>query len=130
MPRGRKKGSNIGRGDRPLGVLLISVLEIIAAFYVFLGVAAFSSIHLLGISRIVGIVAGFGGTLLLVLGIILLAAAYGLWAGERWGWWLSMVISGFMVLSIALLDIVGFVIGLVLIYYLTRKYVKRWFRLS
>lgn len=91
MPRKRRHGTNIGRGERPLGISLLSVLEIIAAFYAFLGVAAFSTLHLLGLRSIVGIIAGFGGLLLLVMGLILLFSAYGLWSGERWdgGWaWL------------------------------------------
>ncbi len=125
----RRRYVNIRKGDRPLGVLIISILEVLGAFFVLLGVAAFSAVHLLGLGSIIGIIAGFGGTLLLICGVILLFSAYGAWSGERWGWWLNMVIAGFLVLSIALLDILGFVIGLVMIYYLTRKYVKKWFML-
>jgi hypothetical protein len=118
------------RRERPLGVILVSVLQVVAAFYVFLGVVAFSTLHLIGISNIVSVIAGFGGTLLLVWGIILLFAAYGLWSGERWGWWLNIIVAAFLVLSIAILDILGFLFGLLLIYYFTRGYVKKWFNLK
>ena len=46
------------------------------------------------------------------------------------GWWLGMVISGFLVLTILFLDIPGCMVGIVMAYYLTRKRAKRWFKLN
>ncbi len=129
MAARKRRRSNSGKRDRPFGVLLLLVLEIATAFYMFLGVAAFSAVRLLGFRSIVSFIAGFGGAILLIIGFALLFSAYGLWSGERWGWWLSMIMSGLLVLTIVFLDIPGFIIGLILLYYLTRKRVKRWFRL-
>jgi hypothetical protein len=117
------------RGHRPFGVLVLSILEAIVAFFMFLGVAAFSALRLPGLSSVIGIIAGFGSVLLLLAGLALLFSAYGLWSGERWGWWLSMVIAGFLILTIVFLDIPGCIIGILVGYYLTRKGVKKWFGL-
>lgn len=117
------------RGQRPFGVLVLSILEAIAAVFTFLGAAAFSALHLPGIGSIIGIIAGFGSLLLLLIGLALLFSAYGLWSGERWGWWLSMVVAGFLILTIVFLDIPGCIIGILIGYYLTRKGVKKWFGL-
>ncbi|MGI0100736.1 MAG: hypothetical protein ACREBH_03420 [Candidatus Micrarchaeaceae archaeon] len=126
----RRRSGRRRQNKRPFGVTLCAILEIIAAIYVFLGVAAFSSIRLYEISGIVGIIAGFGDIILLVSGIVLLLSAYGFWHGSRWGWWLGIIISGVLILSIALLDIIGLVIGIVLVFYLTRANVKKWFKVS
>lgn len=116
------------RGERPLGISIAAVLEVVAAFYAFLGVAAFSALRFFGFRSAVMLISGFGGTILFIIGIILLFSAYGLWSGERWGWWTGIIVSIVLILSIALFDIPGFVLGLVLILYLTRDRVKKWFK--
>lgn len=126
--RKRRKAVDIIRGKRPLGVALITLLEVIAAIYLFLGAASFSLIrYFIGFGNIVSVVAGFGVALLLIMGIVLLFSAYGLWRGTSWGWWLGIVISGFMIISIVFLDVIGLVLGLAFVFYLTRKRVKKWF---
>ena len=132
MARVKKRNSTyFTRGKRPLGVSLITVLEVIAAIYLFLGAVSFSVIrHFVGMSNFVRIVAGFGGFVLLVIGLLLLVSAYGLWSGGSWGWWLGIMLSGFLIFSIVFLDIIGLVLGLIMLYYLTRKHIKKWFAVS
>lgn len=126
--RGGKRSVD-GRGDRPLGITIIAALEIIAAVYLFIGFAALSVVGLVAVGGLVSIITGFGSAVLLVSGIVLLISAYSLWYGKRWGWWLELIVALVLILSIALLDIVGFILGVILAYYLTRSYVKKWFRL-
>ncbi len=126
MPR-RKRSRFSGGRERPLGITIISILEIIGAIYLFLAAAALSTVSLFSLGFLLGAVSGFGSLVLLILGIVLLLSAYGLWYGKRWAWWLELAVSGIMILSVAVLNIVGFVVGLMLVYYLTRNYVKKWF---
>lgn len=128
MPVKRSKRAQHGRKNRPMGVTILAVLEIIGALFMFLGSAFFGAIGSLGlVSVLLGAVFGFGALALLVAGLISLLTAYGFLKGEGWGWWLGMIVAGLSILSIALLNILGFVLGLIIAYYLTRPNVKRWF---
>ena len=128
--RKSRKSATISRGARPTGISIISILEAIAALFLFLGATAFSSIPFYGMRGIISAIAGLGAIVLLISGVLLLFSAIGLWYGSRWGWWLELVLSGILILSITVIDVLGFVIGLVLIYYITRPNVKKWFRVS
>ncbi|MDE1870619.1 MAG: hypothetical protein KGI06_00040 [Candidatus Micrarchaeota archaeon] len=129
MARGKKRRvTDFTRGKRPLGVALITVFEVVAALYMLLGVVSFSAIrHFMGMGNFVGMIAGFGGAILLLIGIVLLFSAYGFWSGSDWGWWLGIAISGFLIFSIVFLNVLGLVLGLAMVYYITRRRVKRWF---
>jgi multisubunit Na+/H+ antiporter MnhG subunit len=77
-----------------------------------------------------GVVIGIIGGIMLVIGILGFAVAYGYWNGRGWAWTLGMVIT---VISL-ILDLLslpegalGLIINALIIYYLTRPYVKRWF---
>lgn len=106
------------------------MLEVIAALFVLLGAAAFGFIGALGIGSLIGAISGFGSALLVIIGIILLFGAYGLWLGHRWGYWLGIVVACLGIISIATLDVLGFVVGILVLYYLTRKRTKKWFRIN
>jgi hypothetical protein len=110
------------------------VLEVIGALFALLGAAAFGLVSTymsaVGISGLISAISGFGSMLLVIIGIILILGAYGLWIGHRWGYWLGVVIACLGVISIAILDAFGFIVGIVVLYYLTRKRVKKWFRIN
>jgi uncharacterized membrane protein (DUF2068 family) len=103
------------------------VLEVISALFILLGAAAFGFIGAIGIGSFMGAISGFGSVLLILIGIILLIGAYGMWDGDKWGYWFNVIIACLGILSIAILDVVGFVAGIIVLYYLTRKRVKKWF---
>ncbi len=127
MPKG---GIDFGRGQRPVGIKIISVLEVAAAAYLILGILAFGIVRLFGIGSLLSFVTGLGQPMLIIFSVVLLASAYGMWEGKRWGYWLGLVIGAFMTITIVLLDLLGFVFGIILIWYLTRKRTHKWFRLN
>jgi len=129
MPKPKRKASAFGRGKRPRGIMILTALEVIGALFLFIGAGAFGIISTLGLSRVIGAISGFGGTLLVIMGIILLISAYGLWEGHHWGWWLGMIVAVLGVISIGVFDVVGFIIGVLAFWYLTRRNIKKWFLL-
>jgi hypothetical protein len=122
-----RKHRSISSNKRPLGVTIVVALEILAAIYLVLGAAVFGAFGLL--SGFIGAVAGFGSSVLLVWVVILLISAYGFWDATKWGWWLGIAIGGVLILSVVFLDVLGLVVGLMLVYYLTRKNVKDYFKI-
>ena len=137
--------------NRPMGVTVLGVLQVLvglgslglgfflASTYAFLA----SVVGGAGGSSTAGIaVAGglFGGVLMIlgmimgvvmiVIGMVSLVIAYGLFKGASWAWMLCLVLS---VIS-AVFGVLTFPPGIVtiifnglIIYYLTRRYVKEYF---
>jgi len=127
-PRKRPKSSAFGRGSRPTGIAILTALYIISAVFLLLGAGAFGLVSMLGLGGVIGVIAGFGSMMLVVVAIILLITAFGLWEGHHWGWWLAMIVAVLSIISIGVLDAVGFIIGVLSFWYLTRKSIRRWFR--
>ncbi len=114
-------------GNRPLGITILALLSFIGAIISL--VAAFAAPVLL--TSISSAYASVAGGLLMVVGvigaIIGLVVGYGLWTGRKWAWWLEVILSVLSILSILTLNIVAFVIGIIIVYYMTRKNVKAYF---
>ncbi len=130
MPKPRKRARSLtsGRGSRPTGIAILTALYIIAAIFIFLGAGAFGFVSTLGLGGVVGVIAGFGSFVLVIVGLVLLATAFGLWEGHHWGWWLAMIVAVLSIISIGLFDVIGFVVGVLSFWYLTRKNIRKWFR--
>ena len=108
--------------SRPLGVTIIAILS--------------------GISGIVGIVLGIvasliippAGVVSIVIGLIWLGLAWGLWTGKGWAWIVTVIIA---IISIIFNifgavtghfgQIISLIIAAVMLYYLTRPNVKEYF---
>lgn len=97
--------------NRPLGITILAILAVLGGL-VSLAVGAFAS--------------GFG-LVLVIIGLVELAVAYGYWTGKSWGWWLGIVGAVLDIVSIFSLNYFGFIIGIIMLYYLTRPNVKAWF---
>jgi hypothetical protein len=128
--------------QRPSGVTILAVLQVLGGIFFF--ILGFLLLILAGFVGIAGFIsdvpdfpAFFGGAVLgiiggvmLIIGILSFAVAYGYWNGFGWSWTIGMVITA-IGLIIGLLSLPGSIIGLVIngiiIYYLTRPRVKRWF---
>ena len=73
---------------------------------------------------------GIAAGLSIVVGLFALldfAVAYAFWTGATWGWWFGMIVAVLNIISIFSLDIFGLIIGIIMLYYLTRPHVKAWF---
>ena len=122
---------------RPTGVTIIAVLEILGAL-VMLSIGALALIAGeaavgLGLGLLPGLVAVLGAVML-ILAIVMLGVAWGLWTGKGWAWTLAVV---FIVLGIIVgvaqmiaggyHGILTLIIQVIIVYYLFRPNVKAYF---
>ncbi|MGI0092083.1 MAG: zinc-ribbon domain-containing protein, partial [Nitrososphaerales archaeon] len=118
-----QKSSSLPTGVRPLrptGVTILGILAILAGIgTILVGLA-------LGFFSI-GSVTGIILILFVILGLIWFVGAYGFWVGANWAWWLGIILAVLSILSIISFNVVGLIIGLIVIYYLTRPHVRAWF---
>ena len=129
MPIRRKRPKRLREKDRPASIALLAILEVIIAVFLLLASFAVSALSGLGYINIaLGALFGLGGFVLFVFCLLFLGGAYGLWKGSAWGWWLAMMLAAFSMLSIVFLNVVGFVLGVLVAYLLTRPNAKKWSR--
>ena len=124
---------------RPPGVTVLAILTILSGIGTILaglGVGLFSAVTRVvtdSSGQVVSVsgpgLAGIGVvlTFLVLLGVLQFAAAYGFLVGANWSWWLGMIAGVLSIISILGLNLIGFVIGIMMVYYLTRPHVKEWF---
>jgi len=142
---------------RPTGVTILAVLSIIAAIAFLLGgavliglglvigtyaasqitsslaTAGFSGLASLGAGTIAAIITAIGA-IALILGILYLAVGVGFLGGKGWAWTLGMIVSiigivldGVQIGFGAYSNVLGLIIGIIIVYYLTRPHVKAFF---
>ena len=122
-----------------MGVTILAVLEVIAGIFMLLGAMGMAFLasmggQIPGAGVFIGMFAMAMSVIFIVMGIVAFIIAYGLWNGRGWAWWLALI---FAVISL-LIDlgsmvagnfsgIIGLIIALIIIYYLTRPHVKEFF---
>lgn len=133
--------------ERPLGVTVLAILHIIGALVSFaVGIVAVWLGHQISFepifdSRFLATYATF----VVIIGIIFLLLAYGLWNGKSWGWSLLrfFLLLGLLVgvISLALVlpfsagasffdyaeAVISIAVNLLILYYITRPHVKAFF---
>ena len=131
--------------NRPMGVTIIAVLQLIISIFAIFGglyIFFFRSGFFSRISELEKVpnnptlVVGFA-VFLLIVGLIGLLIAYGLFTLKNWAWLTALILNGLSILSSlsAILsnqtrkggDILGLIIAVVIVYYLLRSEVKRAF---
>ncbi len=143
--------------SRPTGVTVLAILSILAAIaFLFSGVvliglglvvgtyasseltsalttAGYSGLASLGAGTIAAILTVIG-VVVLVLGILYLAVGVGFLGGKGWAWTLGMIgyIIGIVLNIIQIAfgsfsSAIGLIIGIIIVYYLTRPRVKAFF---
>jgi len=136
--------------DRPIGITLIAILNIVIGILLILGALSFAALAGLAVSGYgpdlipgltdlpyLDIMMALGGIIAVVLIIVALVEfimAWGLLKGKGWAWILSIV---FMFLTIALgflslvhptaFNLIGLAIDALIVYYLFRPNVKAFF---
>ena len=118
------------RKKAPKGIVIITVLTIISGL-ILLSMSIFSLIVLLplGPAKLIG------PFFLMTLGIASIVVSIGLYRGKGWAWTLLLVLSGFGAAGYLLnivngqfFSIIGLVLDLVIIYYLYRPNVRKFFQ--
>jgi len=121
---------------RPTGISILAILEaIIGVYYLVTGFAEFTSaiIRSLTLSsypyETIHLIHSILGTMLIIVGLISILLAWGLWTGKGWARMVALVfaILGIIMDLIPPFHIIGLVIEAVIVYYLTRPNVKQFF---
>lgn len=125
---------------RPFGVTFLAVLHAIQAVVVFLigvvivAIGGFVSRRLFGVPHLLSGILWVIGAVLIIIGLLYLVLAYGLWTGRGWAWLISLILAGLGVVGSLLSLLRGGVVAIItllldvlIIYYLTRPNVKVFF---
>jgi len=125
--------SSVGR---PTGVAILAILEAIAGvYYLVTGYGEFIATSIIrtlarsGIpSDIIPLISRFVGAVLIIFGLVSLLLAWGLWTGKGWARMTALVFAILsIIVSLISFHLIGLVIDVVIIYYLTRPNVKQFF---
>jgi uncharacterized membrane protein (DUF2068 family) len=123
--------------QRPLGITILAVLAAIGgvlgiiAGFVFVGLSSATAGLALPVSGLIGIL----GAATIVISVLELALAYGLWGLQPWAWTLGIVLEIARIVidvlefrsATASSTIVSIVIAAVILYYLYQPHVRRAF---
>lgn len=130
----------MNRVARPFGVTLLAVLHVLQGVLLFLaGIALVAlgellRLGLFGLPHFLRGLLAFVGVAIIVVALLYLGLAYGLWFGKGWAWTLSLILAGLGIIG-SLLSLVrgGFgsfvilILDALIIYYLMRPNVKNYF---
>jgi hypothetical protein len=114
----------------PRGILVVSIVTVISgALLIIMGIYAFNLLLPLGFNYLMG------PAFLIILGVTSLLAAYGFFKGKTWSWRLLLILSGFgaagYLMNVAngqFVSILGVIYNAVIIWYLYRPYIRKYYR--
>jgi uncharacterized membrane protein YfcA len=113
----------------PRGILIITILSAISGILLLI-----MSIYAFNLLLPLGGIYLMGPAFLLILGVTSLFTAYGLYRRQNWSWKLLLVLSGFgaagyllNVVNGQFISIIGVVYNLVIIYYMYRPHVRKFY---
>ncbi len=116
----------------PRGILIITILTLISGILLLI-----MSIYAFNLLLPLGGIYLMGPAFLLILGVTSLFTAYGLYKGKNWSWKLLLVLSGFgaagyllNVVNGQFISIIGVIYNSVIIYYMYRPHVKRYYGIT
>jgi len=125
--------------SRPLGITLLAVLHVIQAVALFLGGIGLIALGAFirrgfGFPRFLDEVAFLIGVVVVVLGLIYLGLAWGMWTGKGWAWFLSLILAALGLIG-SLISLVGgglvtlgiLILDVAILYYLFRPNVRTFF---
>ncbi|HMK83714.1 MAG TPA: hypothetical protein VK503_08350 [Candidatus Bathyarchaeia archaeon] len=122
--------------SRPTGVTVLAILEALGALYFlligsteFFGTATIRSLTYLGIARSVfALIPRVIGTVLLIIGLVSIILACGLWIGKGWARIVALVFAVLgIIINLMSFHVIGIIIDAIIVYYLTRPNVKQFF---
>ena len=118
-------GYSAPSGERPLGVTILALLEIIVGALGLFGaitVITFGSILFGAFGLILGVV-------VLFLALIDLIVGWGLWTLKSWAWMVALIVNIInLILNGVQLNLLGAIINLIIIIYLQQGDIKSRFR--
>jgi len=115
--------------ERPTGITVLAILNIIIGFADFISIFVIGSLTDMAWLQL-GTMSWLIGDILVLQGIVLLVLAYGFLGGKAWAWTLGLIFGVWdFVLGLILLPagIIRIIYGALVIYYLMRTNVKAYF---
>jgi len=117
-------------GGRPTGIAILAILEaVVGVYYLATGIRA--SIYLTLARLALGlpsIDSRFVGVVLIIIGLVSLLLAWGLWSGKGWARMTALVFAILSIIaSLFSRHLIGLIIDIIIVYYLTRPDVKQFF---
>jgi len=125
---------------RPIGVTLLAALHVLQAIVLILGglalmvLGAFMRRGIFGVPRFVHGFVSVIGVALVVIALLYLGLAWGLWTGKGWAWIISLILAALgVIVSVLSLVTGGFgpivvlVLDALILYYLFRPNVRAFF---
>jgi hypothetical protein len=74
-----------------------------------------------------GSLGGSYAVVLILFAVLVAVCDIGLWLGSKWSYWLTFLICLIYFASFVLfINVIGLIVGILLIYYVTRPLVKEW----
>ncbi|MFW9770498.1 MAG: hypothetical protein ACFFF9_10830 [Candidatus Thorarchaeota archaeon] len=120
-------GYSAPSGERPLGVTILAVLEIIAG-----ALGLFGAITLITIGAMIPWLGAFAvifGVVVLFLALIDLIVGWGLWTLKSWAWMVALIVNIInLILNAVQFAWLGAIINLIIIIYLQQGDIKSRFR--
>jgi uncharacterized membrane protein (DUF2068 family) len=126
----------MSKEGRPTGVAILAVLEAIAGvYYLVTGFGDFIAGYIIrtlarsGIPYdIIPLIPRLLGAVLIIIGLVSLLLAWGLWTGKGWARLTALVFAILSIIaSLLSFHLIGLVIDVIIVYYLTRPNVKQFF---
>ena len=120
-------GYSAPSGERPLGVTILAVLEIIVGL-----LGLFSGFTLLTLGAMVPFIGAFAallGAVVLIIGIVDVIIGWGLWSLKSWAWMVALIVNIInLILNAVQFAWLGAIINLIIILYLQQGDIKSRFR--
>ncbi len=120
-------GYSAPSGERPLGVTILAVLEIIVG-----ALGLFGAVSLIMVGAMIPWLGAFAmilGVVVLFLALIDLIVGWGLWSLKSWAWMVALIVNIInLILNAVQFNWLGAIINLIIIIYLQQGDIKSRFR--
>jgi hypothetical protein len=119
-----------------MGLTVLAILEVLVGIYYLVtgygelfGGAIIRSFAYFGIpSGAFSIIPRFLGTVLIIIGLVSLVLAWGLWSGKGWARMAALVFAILgIIVNLISFHIIGVAIEAIIVYYLTQPAIKQFF---
>ncbi|MFW9788241.1 MAG: hypothetical protein ACFFE2_16615 [Candidatus Thorarchaeota archaeon] len=121
-------GYSAPSGDRPLGVTILAILNIIGGLFSLLGAVGLMALGAMA-GPFLGPFAFVVGAILALLGLLNLIVGWGLWALKSWAWMLALIINIInLILNALTAAWLAAIINLIVVIYLQQGDIKSRFR--